>query len=63
MAALTLHPKVAGGAIGGAVSLIVLYGLSYALVIPSEVAAAVGVISVSVCGYFAPWVEEHQPGA
>lgn len=62
MAALTIHPKVAGGAIGGSIALIVLYGLSYALVVPPEVAAAVGVISTSICAYLSPWFAENQPG-
>lgn len=51
---LNLHPKVAGGTLSGALALIVLWGLSYALVVPPEVAAAFTLVLSFVGGWLAP---------
>lgn len=60
---LDFHPKVAGGTLAGAVALIVLYGLGFALDnIPYEVAGAVTLICATIGGYFAPWFSANQPG-
>lgn len=61
MGPLILHPKVAGAGLTACLALIILWGVSYALVVPAEVAAAFTAVLGFVGGYFAPWFEEHQP--
>ncbi len=51
---LALHPKVAGGSLSACLSLIILWGVSYALVVPPEVAAAFTALLGFLGGYLAP---------
>jgi hypothetical protein len=53
-APLDIHPKVAGGTLSGAVALIVLWALSYWIVVPPEVAAAFTLALASIGGWLAP---------
>ena len=59
---MNLHPKVAAGGIGGAVALIVLWGLSYAVTIPPEVAGAFTLVISTLCAWLAPWFQTIKPG-
>lgn len=56
MSNLVLHPKVAAGGLSGAVALIVLWGLSYVVKVPPEVAASFTLVLSFVGGYLAPWI-------
>ncbi len=60
---LTLHPKVASAGLAGAVALIILWGISYVLVVPPEVAAAFTVVLSFAGGYLAPIVQREKPAA
>ncbi len=59
---LNLHPKVAGSGLTGALALIILWGVSYAITVPVEVGAAFTVVLSFVGGYFAPIIAKEQPG-
>lgn len=52
--ALTLHPKVAGSSLGGALALIVLWALSLVVAVPPEPAAGLTVFLTFVGGWLAP---------
>ena len=49
---MTTHPKVQAGAIGGAVSIVIVWGLTALNVdVPPEVASAFTTIFSFACGY------------
>lgn len=60
---LNIHPKVAGGSFSGALSLIVLWGLSYVVVVPTNVAAAFAVVLTGLGAYLAPVLKHDPPAA
>ena len=49
-----LHPKVAAGALSSSLSLIILWAISYWVVVPPEVAAAFTAVLAFVGGWLAP---------
>jgi hypothetical protein len=49
-----IHPKVAGGALSASLSLIILWALSYWVVVPPEVAAAFTAVLGFAGGWLAP---------
>jgi len=51
---LTLHPKVAGGSLSACLAMIILWALSYWLVVPPEVAAAFTAALAFAGGWLAP---------
>jgi len=51
---LNIHPKVAGGTLSGALALIILWALSYWVIVPPEVAAAFTLLLGSVGAWLAP---------
>jgi len=55
---LSLHPKVAATGIGGSVSIIILWAISYAIVVPGLVQAAFVAVISAACGWLAPWLPE-----
>lgn len=60
---LAIHPKVVGGSLSGAVVLIALAILGHFGIHPSgETDAAATLIVASVGAYFAPLLEDEQPG-
>lgn len=59
---MNVHPKVVAGGVGGALAIVVLYGLGFAIAIPAEVAAAVTLIVAQFCGWLAPWFASVRPG-
>jgi hypothetical protein len=61
--ALTLHPKVAGGSLSACLALIVLWGVSYWVVVPPEVAAAFTAALAFVGGWLAPTLAPAPPAA
>lgn len=60
---LTIHPKAAGAGIGGALAVIILWAMSYGVVVPPEVAAAFTAVIAGVCAWLAPWVPTAKPAA
>jgi len=58
MEKLTLQPtgvptrKVVGGGIGGALSILVIWGLGHVTTVPPEVASAITWVSTFVASYF-----------
>ena len=49
--------KVIGGGIGGALSILVIWGLVHVTIVPPEVASAITLISVFATSYFTKeWV-------
>lgn len=60
---LSLHPKVAGGTVSGALTLIILWVLSlWHVTVPPEIAAAGTLILATLGAYFAPLADKEQPG-
>ena len=51
---LNLHPKVAAGGLSAALSLIILWGVSFGVTVPPEVAAAFTAVLAFVGGWLAP---------
>ncbi len=51
---LNLHPKVAAGGLAGALSLIILWGVSFGVTVPPEVAAAFTSVLAFIGGWLAP---------
>jgi hypothetical protein len=60
---LNLHPKVAGGGLSACLALIILYAVSYWLVVPPEVAAAFTAALGFVGGYLSPATAPVIPSA
>jgi hypothetical protein len=58
---VNLHPKVAAGGLGGALALILVWALGYAVTIPPEVAAAFTLLLSSLCAWLAPWFAAMHP--
>lgn len=53
---LNLHPKVAGGSLSACLALIVLWAVSYWIVVPPEVAAAF----TAALGFAGAWLSPAQ---
>lgn len=52
--ALTIHPKVAGSSLSGALAIVILWAISFAVDVPPEVAAAFTAILSFIGGWLAP---------
>ncbi len=58
---LQLHPKVAATGASGAVALVILWAVSYAIVVPPEVAAAFTALVGFLGSWLAPWIPQAPP--
>lgn len=59
---MNVHPKVAAGSLAGALTIILVWGLSFAKVqIPPEVASAITVLISSFTGYLTPAGSDQPP--
>jgi hypothetical protein len=61
--ALTIHPRVAASSLGGSLSLILLWGISFLIDVPPEVAAAFTLVICAVCGWGVPAAPSAAPVA
>ena len=59
---MNLHPKAAGAGMAGALSVIVMWGLSFAVVVPPEVGAALASVRAFTGAWLAPWFQSIRPG-
>ncbi len=58
---VALHPKTAAAGLSSALALIILWGVSYGIKVPPEVAAAFTAVLGFFGAWLAPWIPQAPP--
>lgn len=61
MPSFLFHPKFGAAGFGGSLSIVILWGLSYAVKIPAPVQGAIEAIVLMVCVWAAPFLPAEKP--
>ena len=58
---MTIHPKAAGAGMSGALAVILLWAIGYAVDVPLEVGAAFTAVLAYAGAWLAPWFAATRP--